>query len=183
MAFKLKLIEESTADPRIVTELYTDGGLIDRNPSKLGGTWAFVAVNGNGAPLYTGYGYVPSPEGREITNNHMEQIAIIKALESVPDGWSGKVCSDSQIALGRVFMGWATRNLPGNIITRTEAALARVGRITWELIQGHPTKADLACGRGKKRGYRVSDHNVQADELCKVAANDYLREHGLPERK
>lgn len=42
------------------------------------------------------------------------------------------------------------------------------------LLQGHPTKADLACGIGKKRNLPVSIHNVWCDEACGKAAREFL---------
>jgi hypothetical protein len=97
-----------------------------------------------------------------------------QALEAMPEGWSGTVHSDSQIALGRVFKGWRENNLPKNISDRSRAALKRMGKIETVLLQGHPTKADLACGIGKKRNLPVSIHNVKCDELCRKAAQEYL---------
>jgi len=149
-----------------IVALYCDGGVIGRNPSEAGGTWAWCAVDGQGQRVIERGGFVPSPAGRAITNNHTEQIAIVLALEAMPECWTGMVCSDSQIALGRVFRGWKTKNLPANIVRRAEAAVARLGHIRPTLLQGHPTRADLKAGVGKKRGYPVSVHNVWCDAEC-----------------
>jgi len=119
-------------------------------------------------------GICPAKPGQFITNNHMEQIAITLALEAMPDGWSGTVYSDSMIALGRVFKGWRTKNLPANIIQRSAAAVARLGKIEAVLLQGHPTKVDLECGFGKKRGFPVSIHNVWCDQECGRQATEQL---------
>ena len=120
-------------------------------------------------------GVVPAPPDREITNNHTEQIAICHALEAMPDGWSGTVYSDSQVALGRVFEGWKLNNLPPNIAKRCAAALARLGKIEHVLLQGHPTRADLECGIGAKRGLPVSIHNVLGRQRMRTAGQG-LRE-------
>jgi ribonuclease HI len=149
-----------------IVALYTDGGCIGHNPSTKGGTWAWCGVNKKNERVVERGGYVKAPPGRPVTNNHTEQIAIVLALEAMPDGWSGMVCSDSMIALGRVFKGWKTKNLPQNIIDRTKAAVTRMGAIETRLLQGHPTKADLQAGVGKKRGFPVSIHNVFCDEEC-----------------
>lgn len=151
-----------------VVALYADGGVIGKNPSSIGGTWAWCGVDAEGRG-----GVVPAVEGRPVTNNHTEQIAITLALEAMPDGWSGTVYSDSMIALGRVFKGWATKNLPRNISARSAAAVARMGAIEAVLLQGHPTKADLAAGIGKKRGYPVSVHNVWCDRECSRQAREF----------
>src|SRR5262245_20093798 len=149
-----------------IVELYADGGVILKNPSTIGGTWAWCAVDAEGNRVVERGGVVPAKDGYPITNNHREQIAGTLALEAMPDGWSGKVYSDSQIALGRVFKGWKLKNLPSNVAKRSAAAVARLGEIQTVLLQGHPTRADLASGIGKKRGLPVSIYNVWCDEEC-----------------
>ena len=152
------------------THVYCDGGCVGRNPSEEGGTWAYRLVwqDGDAEDVVVAEesGLVLAPPGRPVTNNHTEQIAIVKALEALPDGWSGTVCSDSQIALGRVFKGWREKNLPRNVADRTRATVARMGTIKTVLLQGHPTQADLLSGIGKKRGLPVSIHNKWCDEAC-----------------
>jgi ribonuclease HI len=156
-----------------IVAVYADGGVIQKNPSSVGGTWAWCGVDADGNRVIERGGVVPSP-GRPITNNHTEQIAITLALEAMPDGWSGVVYSDSMIALGRVFKGWRTKNLPANVARRSAEAVARMGRIETVLLQGHPTKADLERGVGQKRGYPVSIHNVWCDRRCQEEARKYL---------
>jgi ribonuclease HI len=162
-----------------IVALYADGGVILKNPSTIGGTWAWAAVDAQGNRVIERGGVTPATETRVITNNHMEQIALTLALEAMPDGWSGKVYSDSQLALGRMFKGWRIRNLPANVAKRSAAAVARLGRIDIVLLQGHPTKADLARGIGAKRGLPVSVHNVWADAECQRQAKAYLEKQKL----
>jgi ribonuclease HI len=157
-----------------VVAIYADGGVIKKNPSVIGGTWAWCGVDADGNRVIGEGGVVAAPSGRTISNNHMEQIALVKAMEAMPEGWSGMVYSDSQVALGRVFLNWATNNLPKNIIERTNAARLRLGKLQWRLLQGHPTKAELATGWGKKRDLPVSIHNVWCDEECTRQAKTYL---------
>lgn len=149
-----------------VVALYCDGGVIGRNPSTVGGTYAWCGVDAHGNRVLTHGGIVEVVDDRPVTNNWTEQIAIVRALESMPDGWSGTVYSDSQIALGRVFLGWKTSNLPSNIKQRGIDALKRLGTVKHVLLQGHPTKADLIAGIGKKRNLPVSEHNVWCDKEC-----------------
>lgn len=155
-----------------VVALYADGGVVGKNPSTIGGTWAWCGVDAEGNRVVGRGGFVPATV-RPVTNNHTEQIAITLALEAMPDGWSGTVYSDSMIALGRVFKGWREKNLPRNVSERSAAAVARMGRVETVLLQGHPTKADLAAGVGKKRGYPVSIHNVWCDKECGRQADAY----------
>lgn len=156
-----------------IVALYCDGGVINRNPSMIGGTWAWCGVDEEGNRVMREGGVVEPVDARPVTNNWTEQIAITKALEAMPDGWSGTVYSDSQIALGRVFLRWRTKNLPDNIKQRGIDALKRLGRVTHCLLQGHPTKADLVRGVGAKRGFPVSVHNVWCDEECGRQANSH----------
>ena len=157
-----------------IAAIYADGGVILKNPSNIGGTWAWVGVDKNGNRLIEESGVVPAPSGRPVSNNHTEQIAITKALEAMEDGWSGTVYSDSNIALGRVFKGWREKNLPRNISERSRIAVQRLGKIEAVLLQGHPTKKDLESGIGKKRNLPVSIHNVRCDELCGIEAKKFL---------
>ena len=157
----------------MIVALYCDGGVVGHNPSSIGGTWAWCAVDEEGNRVIERGGVVVAPPNRPITNNHTEQIAITLALEAMPDGWEGTVYSDSQIGLGRVFKGWRTANLPRNISERSRAAVARLGAIKTVLLQGHPTKSDLAAGIGKKRGLPVSQHNVWCDKECNRQAEIY----------
>src|SRR5262249_31386011 len=157
-----------------IVALYADGGVIQKNPSSIDGTWAWCAVDAEGNRVIEKGGVVEAPPGRPITNNHMEQIAITLALEAMPDGWSGTVYSDSMVALGRVFKGWRIKNLPPNVAKRSAAAVARLGQIKVVLLQGHPTQADLAAGIGAKRNLPVSEHNVWADNECGRQAKAYV---------
>lgn len=161
-------------DENKVTAIYADGGVIMKNPSAIGGTWAWCGVNALNNRIIEKYGAIPAPPSRPVTNNHTEQIAITMALESMPDNWSGTVYSDSQTAIGRVFYGWKESNLPRNISERSKAALSRMGEIKTVLLQGHPTKADLERGIGKKRNLPVSPHNVWCDKACGLASKEFL---------
>jgi ribonuclease HI len=158
-----------------IVALYADGGVILKNPSIFGGTWAWTAVDEYDERVTRAGGVVPATPSRPITNNQMEQIAIVLALEAMPEGWSGTVCSDSRIALGRVFEGWSGRNIPNNLAKRSALALVRLGRVDFVNLQGHPTKEDLCRGVGAKRGLPVSKHNVWCDKECGRQAKMFLQ--------
>lgn len=165
-----------------IVAVYADGGVILKNPSSIGGTWAFCAVDVAGNHVIEQGGVVIGSNERPITNNITEQIAIVKALEAMPDGWSGTVYSDSQIALGRVFKGWRGKNLPSNVIERTQKAIKRMGRIKPVLLKGHPTQKQLKEGFAHKgrRTTPVSIHNVWCDKACTEQARNYMAQ--LPEK-
>jgi hypothetical protein len=180
-----------------VRAVYADGGVLGRNPSKLGGTWAWcwslteklvvpdvtpwVFREGAGLCLYgatekecglTGFRVV---EGRapEITNNVTEFLALARCLAPLPAGWEGPVYSDSQITLGRFFRGWETKGLPPDWVARVhEVILPRLGKLTPVLLDGHPTRSQLQAGVGK-RGNLVSSFNKLCDHQCNLVAGVY----------
>jgi ribonuclease HI len=156
-----------TCGDRIVA-VYADGGVVDANPSPFGGVWAWCAVDEHDERIVRRSGFVPNTETHQMTNNNTEIIALVKALEALPDGWSGLVCSDSKIALGTLFWGYNARKQPACIVKRGMAAVARLGTIETMLLQGHPTKEDLCNGIGKKRKLPVSKHNVWCDKQCNL---------------
>lgn len=173
---------------RDVKKVVCDGGLVAMN--KYGGTWAWTGVNDLNRRIIGESGFVEGPPSkqpdksftRHVTNNHSEQIAIVKALESMPDGWEGTVISDSRIALGRVFNRhtWSMKNLPPNILERTHAAMTRMGPGIKSLnIQGHPTEDDIRKGWGRHRNLPVLIHNVYVDWECERQREEYFKVYDL----
>jgi ribonuclease HI len=150
-----------------ITAVYADGGCIVRNPSPHGGTWAWCFVDDAGTRVQSKSGLIlPAEIGLSaVTNNVSEFAALARALRALPDGWSGPVFSDSQITLGRIFWGWRDKGLPAGWLWAAQANLRRLGKLEPVLLDGHPTKAQLASGIGK-RGNRVSEHNVWCDHEC-----------------
>lgn len=160
----------------IVTALYTDGGVILKNPSTYGGTWAYVHLNGDGVVIRERSGVVlPARWQLEaITNNFSELLALTYALLPLPDGWSGTVYSDSQCSLGRLFWGYKKwKGIPDELREMAEANVKRLGAVEAILLDGHPTKAQLALGIGK-RGNMVSAFNVRCDDLCTEQARRFM---------
>lgn len=159
-----------------VTSLYADGGVIGRNPSAVGGTWAWVQVNADGEHVRTGSGIVtPIFHGLDlITNNLTELLAAVLGLESLPTGWVGTVYTDSQVTLYRITRDktkWA--GIPAVLVERTQAARKPLGAYTVVLLGGHPTKAELAAGV-RRDGFPCSPHNVWCDKACGVEGRNYL---------
>lgn len=156
--------------------LYCDGGVIGKNPSTIGGTWAFIRLdeeqNYSESGVITPY-FALMPA---ITNNLTEMLALIRGLQSLPAAWNGKVCSDSQITLGRAFMGWRWKNIPQWMHDQYQQERRRLvnwDKIEYVLLQGHPTRAELAAGFGS-RGYPVSEWNVWCDKECGKKATEYM---------
>lgn len=152
-----------------IVAIYADGGVIGRNPSVQGGTWAWCHVNAAGEHVAIGSGVVTPSDIRlpTVTNNVTEMMALTNGLLALPPGWSGRVYSDSQITLGRLFWSWKWNNIPPQMIDTARQAMQR---LRWKefqpiLLDGHPTKAQLITGIGK-RGAPVSEHNVWCDKEC-----------------
>ena len=162
-------------------DLYADGGVIGRNPSVVGGTWAFCLVDMDlfGIRTIEQSGVITPDEAGlpEITNNLTEMLAVVRGLQALPDDWIGTVNSDSQITLGRLFDGWKWKGIPPWLHAEFQKERARLAKWDWlyhRLLQGHPTKAELAAGMGK-RGYPVSEHNQWCDWACGEAAAEFVR--------
>lgn len=163
-----------------MNQLFCDGGVIGANPSAIGGTWAVRLIGDDGQVLREATGWI-TPQMAQmpiITNNLTEMLALLKGLRALPTDWCGLVCSDSQITLGRAFQGWKWSGIPAWM---HEAFRSDVSRLTnWEefrymLLDGHPTKAQLAAGVGK-RGHPVSEHNVWCDQACREAGERFMRQ-------
>ena len=153
-----------------IAALYCDGGVIERNPSLHGGTWCWIAVNEAGEEVVRDSGLLPGP----CTNNLSEFVAAVRALETVPPGWEGKLYSDSQVTLGRLFRQWSLNGLPLIWIARGSNVLGQVGYVEPVLLQGHPTREELAAGVGKRHGFPVSNWNVKCDRECSRLAAEFM---------
>lgn len=168
---------------REIFAVYSDGGVIQKNPSDIGGTWAFVQVDGDGQVIAERSGVIPADDtygarvlaGR-VTNNLTEFVALLKAVESLPAGFSGVIASDSEITIGRFFRDSPCAGIPEHMERRMRAAVARLGEPNVIRLKGHPSRADLAAGF--KDGAPVSPFNVRCDQLCNLAGLDYLIQTG-----
>lgn len=166
-AMTLEQPHESLIQPAHgVVAIYADGGVVGANPSPVGGVWAWCAVNEHDERVVRRSGFTPRRGVREVTNNNMELVALVLAVEALHEGWSGIICSDSRLALGTLFEGFNARKQPPNIVKRGMAAAARLGKVETMLLQGHPTKEDLITGIGARRNLPVSQHNVWCDQEC-----------------
>lgn len=162
-----------------IIAVYADGGVVDRNPSQLGGTWAWCHVDAHGWRVDVNSGvltpFADGGPGPTIGNNQAEFYALLLGLEALPSGWFGDVCSDSNNTLGRFFKGWATNGIPPRWVSRMLLTLSRLDltRVRPVLLQGHPSGAELLAGVGKT-GRPVSAHNVFCDRECARAGQAFL---------
>jgi ribonuclease HI len=118
--------------------LYTDGGVIVKNPSVHGGTYAWVIVDEDRV-IHRGSGvYDPNDMGTQtVTNNQMELLAVLLGLQAA-QGRKIKIRqirSDSQITLGRLFQGWSLKNIPDWMIDLKDNL--SVHGIRGEFVKGH----------------------------------------------
>lgn len=154
-------------------QLFVDGGVVQINPSPIGGTYAYRLVY-HGQIIEEKSGFI-SPENAivfAVSNNLTEMLALVSGLEILPDTWDGTIYSDSMITLGRVFLGWRWKNIPSWLSDRFSEQTKRLKN--WEtightLLSGHPTKYQLAQGFGK-HGLPVSKHNAWCDQACQNEA-------------
>jgi len=155
-----------------------DGGIIGKNPSKLGGTWAYVLVLPSGETIIKGGVILPNQLGVEkVTNNQTEMYALLMGLAGLPRDFTGIVMSDSMVSLGRLFLGYKWNNIPPVIHSKFREVCDHLRN--WEymshtLLDGHPTKAQLEAGYGK-RGNPVSIYNVMCDNLCRQYSKDFMK--------
>lgn len=168
------LVNELRARYAAPVALYADGGVIGANPSPIGGTWAWCMADANGNRIKQESGIIrPDVCDGPVTNNITELVALVYGLEALPTLWNGTVYSDSQVSLLRVFCAGKLNNVPEWLKHRLWA-IQKTGRLqhmSWKLLDGHPTKAQLEAGVGK-RGNLVSVHNVWCDSECQRLAKE-----------
>lgn len=171
--------------------LFTDGGLIGRNPSADGLTWAWCRVE-NGVRVDEDYGWLraselpmrPETGLHEATSNQAEFLAALQAFEALAPGEIVHVYTDSAVTIKRWAEMGALHGIPVMWRVRMNACLKRHGGSFWHHVDGHPSKADLERGR-KENGDMVSEHNVYVDALTQLAVKvarlclESEREHGL----
>lgn len=166
---------ENIFEPTVL-ELYVDGGVIAVNPSLIGGTFAYRLVLDNGRFVGVGKVVTVDQMGGPVTNNQTEMLALLEGLKHLPDDWVGMIYSDSMVTLGRAFSGFRWKNIPAwmhKLYQEQRRRLIHWDEIKYVLLDGHPTKAQLKAGIGK-RGHPVSEHNVWCDQACKKAGDAFM---------
>ena len=161
-----------------IISAYCDGGVIGRNPSSIGGTWAYVFVDENdqkvaGSSNRVLVGDAPWLMPR-ITNNFTELLGALKAMEALPDGWDGTIYTDSQVTYRRIIRGSSFAGIPSCMEEMVRHHRKRLShRVV--LISGHPSEKDLRLGVTKK-GRMCSKWNVACDRQCTQLVNVYRKE-------
>ena len=156
------------------SQIFVDGGIIGRNPSKIGGTFCWIWIGSDNQPIKSGWGII-TPEDLgvpKITNNMTELIAAVRALTSVPPDWAGTLYTDSKVTRIRLTFGEKFKNIP-QCIRQKVLNLRRNRR--WKVVQvaGHPTQEDLLAGFRVGTTLPVSIHNVSCDLKCQELAKEF----------
>ncbi len=166
----------------VIASLYCDGGVIERNPSPFGGTWAWCMVGEDGSRIGHGSGIcVREDNAPAITNNLTELIAAVVGMELLPEGWAGRIYTDSIVTLYRIERREPGRpkakmaGIPLWLVDRLEVARAKLGAYEVHLLGGHPSRAELATGRKAKSGLPCSIHNVLCDKLCAEESARFMK--------
>ncbi len=142
--------------------IYTDGGAI-HNPGP-GGFGAVIKYNDNRREISGGF--------RRTTNNRMEIMACIKALESLPEAMAVDLYSDSRYVVDAMQKGWAKRWAKNDWMrTKEQPALnADLWKQMLALCQRHEVIFHWV------KGHAGNPENERCDQL--VLANS--RQQNLP---
>lgn len=150
--------------PDAVTVIYTDGGCLGHKDGT--GAWAFVA-NVPGHPAVEVSGVVPN-----TTNNRMELLAILRALEYAEIGERLLIISDSEYAIKGITewsKGWARKGW----VTSTGQPVMH--QDLWEqliaLYDLHQVQFQHVKGHSGVPG------NERCDALCTEAIKAYKKAH------
>ena len=171
--FRTRQSAPSTEDLSLVRHVYADGGVINYNPSSFGGTFAWIMLDHAGeSVLWAGSGVVTPQDANlnAITNNYTELLACVEVMERLPDGWNGTIYTDSQVTMERLTDASTPMNgISRGLKRRRLAVMECLGTYDIRLLDGHPTQAQLASGRGK-RGQPCSIWNVLCHQECQNQA-------------
>lgn len=136
-------------------EIYTDGACTG-NPGP-GGYGAVLLYGEHRKELSGGYTLT--------TNNRMEIMAVIKALEALKAPCEVKLYSDSRYVVDAVEKGWAVKWRQKNWMrTKTEAAMnPDLWQRMLELLETHRVKFIWV------KGHAANKENERCDELAREA--------------
>jgi ribonuclease HI len=152
--------QDGVTRPMPEVEIYTDGGCVN-NPGP-GGYGVILLHKGHRKELSGGF--------RRTTNNRMEILAAIKALEALRSKCRVTIYSDSQYLVNAIEQGWA-RRWQANGWRRNQKEKA-INPDLWErllsLVDRHEVRFNWV------RGHAGHPENERADGLARMAA---LGEH------
>lgn len=148
--------------------IYTDGCCM-KNPGGAGGYAAIICDGDDRREISDGY--------RSTTNNRMEMMAAIAALESVEDGRLVTVYSDSQYLVRAIEDGWVRKWLRNGWRTRSGDVK---NRDLWERLWVCVARCDVKFKWLK--GHNGHIENERCDVLAGMAAkHSRQHDHGYSE--
>lgn len=109
--------------------VYTDGGC-KRNPGGAGGLGVVIIDTETGEITERNQGYLST------TNNRMEVMAAIVALQQIPDGCNVFLHSDSQYLLNTISGKWKKQKNT-DLWSQLDAEILRMGTIATRWVRGH----------------------------------------------
>lgn len=124
--------------------IYTDGGC-ERNPGGRGGYGAVIINNSTGELTDISGGF------RSTTNNRMEVMAVIKALEKIEKGTHVQLFSDSQYVI-KTMNGMFRKKKNIDLWKKLDKLIMNF-KIEWNWIKGH----------------NGNTYNEKCDTLCQEA--------------
>ena len=149
----------------LTSNLFVDGGVIGKNPSKQGGTWAWCLVENEGIVRQGSGILVPDDfEGKPVTNNQTELYAAYRGLLGAGKGWDGTIHTDSRVTMLRLTSSTKFDGIPTWFSTRI-LEMRRNRKWKVKLVKGHPSMDDLASGKDNQ-GRPVSKWNQWCDKEC-----------------
>ena len=154
--------------------IYTDGGCIN-NPGP--GGYGVVCVSGNTRKEYSG-GF------RMTTNNRMELMACIVALQALRSRYPARIYSDSQYVVDGINKGWAerwkARDWMRNKMEKAENVdlwsalleLCEKHTVTFKWVKGHAgnqenERCDELAGKAMSRKGLPADRNYEEGKTKK----------------
>lgn len=144
-------------------EIYTDGAC-SGNPGP-GGYGAVLLYKDRRKELSEGF--------RETTNNRMEMLAVIKALQALKESCNVTLYSDSKYVVDAISKGWAEKWKKNNWMrNKNEKALnSDLWKILLELLNEHNVKFIWV------KGHADNEENERCDLLARQAiASGNLKE-------
>lgn len=137
-------------------EAYTDGSCLG-NPGP--GGWAYILLYGEHEKEMAGC------EG-ETTNQRMELLAAIKALEALKRPCHVTLYSDSAYLINAFQQNWVRRWVQSGWQTKAKTDVAN--RDLWERLIELTKKHDIVWA--KVKGHADNELNNRCDELARAAA-------------
>ena len=163
--------------------VFTDGGVIGKNPSREGGVSAYIVVRDEQPICHKAV--VVSPgihvSGEVVTNNDTETLAIIGGLRAaIPYAGAGEtinLASDSFVAICRTKNGKPGKNYCERMHRKMQVVLDPLAQrrvdIRYHLLAGHPDEKgnSLLYGYKNKDGlaWPSSHWNDKCDKMCNAA--------------